>query len=320
MKLNNKKTLTLLVLIVGIVFLYQAIFTMSWTAGPNYENVTVDTRVNITDAPPTILYVTIDENQNGVSTITLAAGTTRVVSCNATIRDWNGFDDIFSTNGTLWDNTNTNMEGVLDNNTLYRNSSCSKIGDDGNYISYWQCSFDVYYYANNGSDWRCNMTAVDNSNYKASNYNITEFSALYALNITADGTNPQQIDYGNVAVETYSVNRTVNITNFGNLGINVSVWGFAFEANDGLAFNCTINSNITIGNERYTINSSQNWNDKVNLTPTSQQIGNLTVTKQTVPGTYVTNQTYWEIYVPVEGGEAPAGECTGSVVFEASSS
>jgi hypothetical protein len=54
----------------------------------NYEFVNATSRVNITNAMPEILNISVDDP------VTLSAGGTQVVSCNATIRDWNGFNDI----------------------------------------------------------------------------------------------------------------------------------------------------------------------------------------------------------------------------------
>jgi len=288
---------------------YQAVFTLSYSYDSNYKNVTINAKVNITNAPPEVLTVDITEGVDIFADITLLAGRTRTIYCNATIRDWNGHGDINKTNGTLWDNNNAVQSNPLNNNTLYRNTTCAKLSDDGQYIGYWQCSFDVLYYANNGSDWRCNITTVDNASFERSNFNTTILDSLYALNMSS-----VEIDYGNVAVEGTSENQSINVINFGNRAINVSVRGYAITEGDGLAFNCSLSGNISLGNERWSMNASQGWADKSNLTSTSADMGFL-VAKQTVADTQQINTTYWQLYVPVTNN--PAGACSGNVVFEA---
>mgnify|MGYP005838493555 CR=1 FL=1 len=302
-----------LIIVIGLVFVvslvYKAAFITSYSYGSNYENVTIDTQVNITNAPPTVLTVTIDEEVNGLDNITLSAGQTRSIYCNVTVRDWNGYDDVNMTNATLWDDDSVNMGDVDDENNHYTNSSCTNVGNDGTYLSYWQCAFDVYYYANNGSNWKCNATALDDSNFTDSNYNTTTINPLYALNIST-----QSIDYGDVPVEGTSDNQTADVINFGNMDINVSLWGYAKNPGDNLAFNCSLNGNISIGNERYGLNPVDDWNAKTNLSSTATDLG-LTITKQTALGVPKQNTTYWQVYIPAD--ENPAGFCTGNVVFEA---
>lgn len=306
---NTKSVLLAFFIFISILIVYNAGFTTSYSFGPNYENVSVDTQVNITNAAPEVLAVLIDEQYDGPPNITLSAGQTRTVYCNSTIRDWNGFADVNRSNATLWDNNDANMGDSNNNTNHYTNTSCANVGDNGVYESYWTCTFNVQYYANNGSDWRCNVTGSDQNNFTGSGYNTTTFNPLYALNVSNTS-----LDYGDIAVGDYSSNQTVNVTNFGNMDINISTWGYGVTFNDGLAFNCSINSNISIDLERFTINSSNTFSEKTNLSNSAQDIG-LTITRQTVAGQTKSNSTYWQVYIDPTNN--PAGFCTGTVVFEA---
>ncbi|MFH1770601.1 MAG: hypothetical protein ABH828_03515 [archaeon] len=294
---------TLLILAVIFAISLIAPLISSWSIGDNYKNVSVDTYVNITYSKPVVLNVEIDTASNNV---TLSAGTTRSVLCNATIRDYNGYGDINRTNATLWDNNNAVMSDPDDENEHYF-SNCTLNGNDGTYLSYWSCSFDVYYYANNGSDWRCNVTTVDNYNFTASGYNVTTLNPLYALNVTSE------INYGDMAVEDTSTNsETANITSFGNMNINVSLYGYGgneFTTGNGLAFICEI-GNISVGNERYSLTDVA-WASMTNLTNESALISGFTMPQRTT--TEIINTTYWKLYVPPN----PFGQCNGTVVFEA---
>ena len=124
------------------------------------------------------------------------------------------------------------------------------------------------------------------------------------------------IDYGNVAVEEYSGNVTANVTNFGNMRINVTVQGYGARLNDGLAMNCSLGGNITVGNERFSL-EDVDWASKIALTSASQQLPNLTMPKQN-DSNQVINSTYWQIYI--DSLNNPGGNCTGYVIFTAMAS
>ncbi|MFH1606222.1 MAG: hypothetical protein ABIC91_02665 [Nanoarchaeota archaeon] len=298
------RNLVLLFLIaVTSIFIIGSNFIYSWSAGPNYENVTIRTIVNITQSRPTILSIVVDEASDN---ITLNAGLTRTVICNLTVRDWNGWNDVIGVNATFWDNNSVSMSNSDDENNHYTNATCTNTGNDGNYISYWDCAFDILYYANNGSNWICNSTVIDNYNFTDTAFNTTTINPLYALNVTT------QIDYGDLAVEDTSTSRTANVTNFGNMAIDVSIYGYGgtnFETGNGLAFICQI-GNITVDNERYSTDDIA-WASMTQLTNESATISGLTLPQRT--DLEVVNITYWKLYVPPN----PYGECNGTIVFAA---
>jgi hypothetical protein len=169
------------------------------------------------------------------------------------------------------------------------------------------------YYANNGS-WICNVTVSNsytknNSNFTGVGYSTTIFYPVYALNVT-DG-----IDYGGVAVEDYSTpDKVANLTNLGNMGINITVEGYGVSRGDGLAMNCSLTGNITADNERFSVLTAQTFAAKTSLTsnPGGVIIPGLTMPKQT-NASLIRNSTYWQLYVPPN----PAGNCTGYVIFTA---
>ncbi|MGV8171262.1 MAG: hypothetical protein ACP5OA_01040 [Candidatus Woesearchaeota archaeon] len=287
-------------------------------AGQNYQNVTVHTHVNITHSKPDVLNVTVHDASNfSINDITINAGSTKKVSCNATVRSWEGFNDISRVNATLWHLASSVNNASDNNNSHYTNGSCTTNGSLGAFTGWYTCDFDVLYYSNNGT-WICNVTVSNshtqiNPNFTGSGYNTTTFYPVYALNVT-DG-----IDYGNVAVEDYSApDRTANITNFGNMGINITVEGYGVTRGDGLAMNCSLSGNIAVENERFAVTSGQAYGTKTQLTSTSGgvMIPTLVMPKQTVPGTQIINATYWQLYIPPN----PAGNCTGFIIFTAISS
>jgi len=276
--------------------------------GPNYKNVTVWTHVNITHSKPEVVNITIYESANASArNITVNAGGLRNIYCNATLRSWDGFSDITYVNATLFYNgVGVNSSSHDDNNTHYTNSSCTLNESVSAYLGWYVCSFDVYYYANNGT-WSCNVTVENSWNYTNTGVNSTLFYPVYSLNVT-DG-----IDYGGVAVYGFSNDTQANVTNFGNMPINITVEGYGTKRNDGLAMNCSLNSNITVDNEKFSLSNGTAYGSKTALTGNSDLISGLTMPKQTLSSTQIINSTYWQLYIPPN----PAGNCTGWILFTA---
>jgi len=263
----------------------------------NYDHVNVTATVNVTNAAPEILAQYFDQN------ITLVAGSTKFVTCNATIRDWNGYNDLSNVNATMYYYLNSSGQAD-DANEHYTNASCIETANDGQYLANYSCGFDVQYFANNGT-WYCNMSVIDNSGFVASNETNTTINALYALNVT------DVIDYGNLSLLEYSDNITATVTNFGNSAINVSVLGYGATEGDGIGLVCNQGTNITVDNERFS-GSLVDWTLKTPLSATNQDM-NITLFQQQSDVTPVTYDTYWQLYVPPN----PFGVCTGTVRFTA---
>jgi len=307
--LNTIKVFNIFVL---VLFLLTLILLIPLATAPNnvsanYNNVTVRTYVNITNARPEVINITLYEQTNSSNkNITLNAGSFKNVACNATLRDWNGFNDITRVNATLWHLPTSNHTAVDNNNSHYTNVNCTNDGNGVGYYVNYVCNFTIWYYANNGT-WTCNVTVADTRN--ASYYGManTTFYPVYALNVT-DG-----INYGGAAVETYTGNATANITNFGNMPINITVQGYGATAGDGLAMNCSLGGNITIANERFAI-SDVVWGSKTPMTGASQMLPSITMPKQNTSAT-VSNSTYWQLYV--DSANNPGGNCSGYVMFTA---
>jgi hypothetical protein len=303
-----KKTIliTTLVLLLATAVLFLPSGIAPNVVGDNYLNVTVHTSVNITNAKPEVLNVSVYDASNfSLKNITVVAGGLKTVFCNATVRDWNGFNDMILVNASLWHSSST-VDASDDNSSHYTNYSCTLNNSLSAYVGEYVCSFTVLYYSTNGT-WNCNVSVMDNYNMSGSAYNSTVFYPVYALNVT-DG-----IDFGNVAVESYSSDVSANLTNLGNMGINVTVEGYGVTRGDGLAMSCSVNGNISVSNERFALGSGVAFGSKTSLTGGSDLISGLTMPKQTVPATQVVNETFWQLYIPPN----PAGNCSGYILFTA---
>jgi hypothetical protein len=300
--MEQRPRLSILIFAIVIISVL-ANFSFSAGPGPNYRNFSVDTKVNITGSPPVVERVIL------LNPITLNAGTLTNLTCNATIRDYNGFADIYNVNATFFFN-GTLETAPENNNTNYFNSSCSVIaGQASGFFANYSCFFPVNFYANNGS-WSCEVRVNDSNNFAANNSNTTRINALYALNVTP------LIDYGNVSTGDYAGNATANITNLGNMNINITVKGYARTVNDNYGFVCD-QGNLTVNLQHFSANDSAPYGVKQTLSGTLQAVSGLTINRS-VNASQVTNTTYWEIYI--DPSQVAFGNCTGTVIFQAEAS
>jgi len=301
----NIRSTALPLLLVLTVFALLAQFSWSFGQGLNNRNVSVDTEVNITGSPPVVQSVVV----GGSTNVTLTAGFITYLTCNATVRDWNGWADPQVMNATLFHSSST--ENAADNNnTHYTNASCAKTDNDGNYLVNYTCAFPVNYYALNGS-WNCTVHVNDTFGLNGAGSGKGNISSLYALNVTV------LIDYGNLSAGEYSNNQTANITNLGNVPINISVLGYGgnniADITKNLSFFCD-QGNLSVGLQHFSTNPADNYAAKQVLSNTSRRVTGLTINK-TTNASYSYNTTYWELYIdPVQ---VAFGRCNGTVVFQA---
>lgn len=316
MKRAYLNKINVFLVIMGILFfLLKTQSVLSWGPIDNYRNYSVRTTVNVTEAYPVVLNITCDED----SIITLEAGVAHVVSCIVELVDYNGGDTINGTNGSTINSTlfyHLNLsDDPDDNNTHYTNNSCTPGTPSGFYVN-WTCDFPVWYYANNGS-WYVNASILDTHNQR----NITSYGVfnvsidpLYALNVT------DVIDYGDLAVgETSASSVQANVTNFGNMEINVSVYAYGGDDSsyDSVAMICDV-GNISMASEHFSLNASADFDGMEVISNSPQTLANLSVSKQVLSDVLVVNSTYWRLHVNVS--DNPYGVCNGTVIFSALSS
>ncbi|MBN1792981.1 DUF2341 domain-containing protein [Candidatus Woesearchaeota archaeon] len=273
----------------------------------NHNQYYVRTTVNITDSPPEILNISC----NGDEDITLNAGSTQRVQCSVIIRDYNGGNTIQYVNSTFSYFLNSS-DDPDDNNIHYTNTSCTHNSTDG-YNATWDCAFDVWYYANNGT-WNVNVTVTDDFPFIVSSISNTTILPMYAIDVTP------LIDFGEMYVgEVSSSSVQANITNYGNMEINVSVYGFGGENETkgaGLAMICNTR-NITSDDERYSLNPADTWATMAAISQTPTLLPSLTMPQQEDDLTQIMNSTYWRLFInPVSN---PDGICNGTVIFSAES-
>jgi hypothetical protein len=302
-----------------ILGLYLLITLTEGSSAGYYDNTSIESRVNVTNKIPTVTQVNMYRLSNlAQAGIDLTEGTTTTIICNATVDDWNGWADIAAVNGTIYDQASFNSLSPNDNNSHYFQGTCSNAQINITALMY-SCSFDVWYYANNAA-WNCNVSARDLSNATASAIDASNptFNMLAALNLSAS-----LMDFGNMQpgdITTNAAEPVINVTNSGNVNINLSVDGFGVTDGDGLAMRCTV-GNISLNNLRYNVSNDQNfalsmWNltDSKLLSGIPAYIVNRRVDDGDTLKLNSTNPTYWKLQVPVGSS---GGLCNGTVTFSA---
>ena len=126
------------------------------------------------------------------------------------------------------------------------------------------------------------------------------------------------INYTSLEPSHFSPNVTVDISNVGNMPMNISVYGFGGDdeiSGAGLSMVCEIN-NISISFEKFSTSTDHDYTSKNSLSSTPQDIG-LTIPAKTAADEIRINSTYWQFMVPP--ASQSFGQCNGSVVFVAES-
>jgi hypothetical protein len=284
-----------------------------------YDNTSIESRVNVTNKAPDVSLVNLYKfSDSSQVTIDLTEGTTTTLVCNGTVEDWNGWQDIIAVNATIYENVSYNSNSPNDNNFHYTQTSCTNSSRNITTLMF-SCSFNVWYYANNAG-WNCNMTAKDGSNATDNDIDPSNpvINILAALNLTTNVMDFGEMQPGETT--TNAAEPVINVTNSGNVNINLSVDGFGLSDGDGLAMKCDV-GNISLGNLRYNVSNDQGFATNMwNLTDSKLPSGIpfYTVNRRVDDGDTLkinsTNPTYWKLMVPPG---VVKGFCNGTVTFSA---
>jgi len=289
-------------------------------------NVTVsglgfDTMPNITlNSLPTFQNISVDDSFSvPVQEIDLTPAVTTEVLCEGVVTEYDGNSSLSNITAEFFDNTVSAYGANDDNNFHYSNSSCTMdLGYGNENETSFSCGFQVQYYSNSGN-WNCTVRATDNISAFNIAANTSNINTLLALGL------PDTIDYGTVNASAASAQREANVTNYGNVIMNLSLSGYGSTVGDGNAMNCSGGSitNISVGNQKYNLtfsnesvmNSSQldetyrnlTWNATVNRFDLNFRQNDTDATVDAI------NSTFWRIFVPV----GTSGTCWGNIVFGA---
>lgn len=315
--LNNRNLLGFTFLFVESLLVFSVLFFFSEFALASIGgNATVSTQLRVGAVPPEILNITILDSLGGLN---LNPNSTLNVLTEIIIRDFNGESGVLNVTGRFFDNVASSYGAADDNNVHYTNDTCSI---DTSYGTIYEvnatCGFNVWYYANNAT-WNFTAYVTDNTTRTDLDSTTAMINQLLAVGL------PDSLDYGEVNGTDVSDEIIANVTNFGNVGINITLEGYAVSQGDNLSMNCTLGNvqNISIQYEKYNLTASNN--SILTLAQFESLYTNLTslrtprtfdlLYRQNDAAPYLddTNSTYWRIYVPV----GVAGTCTGNIIFGA---
>lgn len=258
----------------------------------------VNATVNVTNAPPTVNNVLLDDNSTSpANQIDLVAGGSLLVYCNATINDTNGYQDISSATAVIYDGAVANPGSANNNETHYTNNSCTLAAGSG-LSKDASCAFNMRYYANNAT-WTCNLTAFDLDNANGTGTDTAAVNLLVALNISTSILN-----YGNLAPLAESSAIPETITNHGNGQIDMVL--------NGTSMPCTSIGTIDVTAQHYNVTgtgTTYTTMTPLSSSPVTETSFNLA--KRTDASGDTTRLTNWKIVAPV----GTKGICTGNVTM-----
>ena len=297
-------------------------FTTNYVIGAaNITNNTVLARVNVTNTEPNITSIRVTP-----SPIDLTADGVTIVTCNISVFDFNGWQDINAnaTNASFYIQS-VGESAPADNNHRYTNSSCGVCtqGSGSATNATCECRFALQYYANDSSSWRCNATIRDRGGTQksGSELNLTDTDISSAVTVTkllAINTS-LLLDYGNLSVTETSAQIVHNVTNAGNINLNLSLRGYG-GTNESIGQNVSMIcdfGNITIGNQRYALGTDSAGIAFANMRNLTNQTVNTNLTfpariDDTAVG-WDRNSTLWRLQIPLSVG----GICNGTIIFGA---
>ncbi len=268
------------------------------------------------NSPPLIEDVIVDDDfKIPANEIDLLPATTKEITCIANITDYDGENDLKNISMVFFDSSYSHGIGD-DNNYHYTNDSCYLNSSFGNQNQIQAiCKFNIDYYSNPGT-WNCYVEVYDNLSISKNSTDQTSINTLLALGV--DGP----VDFGEINSKNISNEIILNVTNYGNVQVNLSLSGYAVNEGDGFAMNCSLGDmNISIEYEKFNLTSSNpgagdlsSFNDVYENLSSDVKVKKFNLNyRQDDTENKAVNSTYWRIYVP----EGAGGSCQGNIVIGA---
>lgn len=275
---------------------------------------------NITlNSPPNITRLEIEDDlifpENEID---LVPAKTKEIQCTARITEYDGKFSLVNASAVFFDSVNSHINDFDDNNLHYTNQSCEIDYTYGNQNEARViCKFDIWYYANS-ENWNCVLSVQDNHSIISKKEQTTFINPLLALGV--DSAIRFELLGGDVTRES-----KVNVTNYGNVKINLSLSGYASQEDDGYSMGCNVEGEevkyIPVEYTKY--NLTQSNEGEMNLSEFEKMYTNLTsypvVKKFNLDyrkndyQNEAVNDSYWRVYVP----QGVSGTCEGNIIFGA---
>jgi hypothetical protein len=246
---------------------------------------------------------------NGDENINLVAASNITISCSGTIHAEKGFSDILRVNATFFSSgSGFNPDSPDNKSNHFSNKTCTVVDEPG-ITEFFNCTFEVPYYAVNGT-WTCNASIIDKKEHVNSSSNTIKINELVALDIS-----PSSVFFGNLKLNEISNDMTMTVTHFGNVMLNMQLYGYAVFSDDGWAMNCSKNQNISLAYERFNISSGIDYEQMSLLKNYSNPYS---VDFNLSPSTELYSSTkniYWKLKIPPN--MQSNSTCEGHIIFTA---
>lgn len=273
-----------------------------------------DLAANLTlNSPPNISSILVEDSLlSPADEIDLVAASTRQVNCTANITELDS--DSLQNIESRFFLSSYDFDTTSDNNYHYTNDSCYvDSGFGGANDSQITCSFDVEYYSDSGS-WTCQVRLEDEHSSSRNDTDATTMNELLAIGVL------DSVDFGLVEILEVSNESTLNVTNYGNVQINLSLSGYGSVEEDGYSMDC-LGGAIDVNYMKYNLTASNSSNlslgqfeslySNLSSIPVVRQF-DLDYRQNDLVNDMI-NSTFWRVYVP----DTVGGTCNGSIVFGA---
>ena len=168
--------------------------------------------------------------------ISLTEGANKTVTGTATITDLNGYGHISNVTGYLFLTSEGQGE---DNASRHYTSACASNVDGSGTSESYNCTFNVTHYAiptDSGSqlestNWTFLVSPLDVKSTGTNGTDIVEMNTLLAFDIS-----PSVINFGslNLSTNTTDTNEEINVTNLGNVQVDIMMSGTNLSCNPGI--------------------------------------------------------------------------------------
>ena len=275
-----------------------------------------DIAPNITmNSPPSLENLSVDDSFNSpANEIDLSPATTTEVRCTGVIVDYDGISTLSSVSAEFYSVNSSFFGDSDDKNFHYTNNSCEINTSYGNSNQgSLNCTFQVQYFAN-AETWACTVNLTDSAGASSNFSDQTKINSLLALGVN------DSIDFGEVAAQNVSNETVIEVVNYGNVDVNLSLSGYGSTEGDGYSLVCAVGA-IPVNETKYNLTSSnpgQMTYSQLNQFYTNLSSNPVTEKfkipqRQDDTTNNAKNNTYWRAYTPKD----VAGSCTGNIVFGA---
>ncbi|MCK5450083.1 hypothetical protein KAI32_04400 [Candidatus Pacearchaeota archaeon] len=274
-----------------------------------------DMAPNLTmNSPPTITNLIVEDFYTvPINEIDLTPSSTTPIYCTGIATDYDGDNSISTATAEFYAST-SGQGNPDDDNDHYTNSSCEINTSYGtSEEAQINCTFNLEYYSNS-DNWQCQINVTDNMSISATASDSTFVNTLLSIGVTSP------ISFEITGPTEVTPEKIIEIINYGNVKINLSLSGYGETEDDGNSMICT-EKNISIDHTKYNITSSNTG--QMDLSELSDYYLNLThnptieafklSSRENDATNDARNDTYWRVYVPAGTG----GSCQGNIIIGA---